>query len=122
MPETDVIIFAEDDRSAPLITWLDEQQTKVQDKCQVKIERLAELGHELRRPEGDYLRDDIYELRVRFRSVNYRMLYFFHERGAVISHGITKEGEVPDKEIDQAIANKARFDGNPDKHTYEEEE
>ena len=27
-------------------------------------ERLAQLGHELRRPEADYLRDQIYELRI----------------------------------------------------------
>ncbi|MHC4177493.1 MAG: type II toxin-antitoxin system RelE/ParE family toxin [Planctomycetota bacterium] len=78
MPETTVVFFAEDDGSAPLLTWLDQQETKVQDKCLVKVERLAELGHELRRPEADFLRDGIYELRVRYRRVNYRMLYFFH--------------------------------------------
>lgn len=120
MPKTAVIIFADEDGSAPLLEWLDEQIPKVQDKCQVRIERLEELGHELRRPEGDYLRDDIYELRVRHRRVNYRMLYFFHERGAVLSHGLTKEGKVPDKEIDQAIRNKAKFDANPNLHTYRE--
>jgi len=46
MPETSVVLYAEDDGSAPLLTWLDRQQNKVQDKCLVKIERLAELGHE----------------------------------------------------------------------------
>ena len=65
MPETTVVFYADDDGSAPLLTWLDQQQRKVQDKCLVKIERLAELGHELRRPEADFLRDGIYELRVR---------------------------------------------------------
>lgn len=33
----------------------------LQDICVVKIERLRELGHELRRPETDLLRDGIYE-------------------------------------------------------------
>lgn len=120
MAETNVILFAEEDGSCPLLTWLDEQVPKVQDKCQVKVERLGEMGHELRRPEADYLRDDIYELRVRFQSVNYRMLYFFHSRGAVISHGLTKEDKVPEREIDRAVRNKARFEAEPDKHTYEE--
>lgn len=120
MPETTVVFFAEDDGSAPLLTWLDQQQTKVQDKCLVKIERLAELGHELRRPEADLLRDGVYELRVRRGRVNYRMLYFFHERTAVISHGLTKEDTVPNKEIDLAIARKAQFAQDPQKHTYEE--
>ena len=120
MPETTVVFYAEDDGSAPLLTWLDQQQTKVQDKCLVKTERLAELGHELRRPEADFLRDGIYELRVRYRRVNYRMLYFFHERTAVISHGLTKEDIVPENEIDLAITRKARFARDPQKHTYEE--
>lgn len=120
MPETTVVFFAEDDGSAPVLTWLDPQQTKVQDKCLVKIERLAELGHELRRPEADFLRDGIYELRVRYRRVHYRLLYFFHERTAVIAHGPTKEGVVPDKEIDLAVTRKGEFARDPKKHTYEE--
>jgi len=73
MPQTAVVLFAEEDGSAPLVEWLDGQPVKVQDKCQVRVERLAELGHELRRPDGDYLRDGIYELRVRHQRVNYRM-------------------------------------------------
>ena len=73
--------------------WLDEQDRKVQYKCLVKIERLQELGYELRHPEADYLRDGIYELRGRHRSVNDRML--FHDQTAVISHGLTKEDVVP---------------------------
>ena len=120
MPETTVVFYAEDDGSAPLLTWLDRQQAKVQDKCLVRIERLAELGHGLRRPEADFLRDGIYELRVRHRRVNYRMLYFFHERTAVISHGLTKEDVVPDNEIDLAVARRARFAGAPQRHTYME--
>ncbi len=120
MPETTVVFYAQDDGTAPLLTWLDRQQSKVQDKCLVKIERLAELGHELRRPEADFLRDDIYELRVRYGRVNYRMLYFFHKRTAVISHGLTKSKVVPDTDIDLAIARKAKFVRDPQKHTYTE--
>lgn len=120
MPETAVVLYAEDDGSSPLLTWLDRQQTKVQDKCLVRTERLAELGHELRRPEADFLRDGIHELRVQHRRVNYRMLYFFHERTAVISHGLIKEETVPNKEIDLAIVRRAQFAQDPQKHTYEE--
>jgi phage-related protein len=119
VPKTEVIIFAEEDGSSLLLEWLDRVPPKVQDKCIVKIERLAELGHELRRPEADYLRDDIYELRISFRSVNYRILYFFHGRQAILSHGITKESEVPQKEIDFARSRKKLFEVNPSKHTYE---
>ena len=46
-----------------------------------RVQRLAELGHELRRPEGDHLRDGIYELRAR---LNYRLPYFFHGQLALL--------------------------------------
>lgn len=121
MPQTTVLIFAEKGGSAPLLDWLDRLPPKVQDKCIIRIERLEEMGHELRRPEADLLRDGIYELRVAFRGIQYRMLYFFHEKDAVISHGLIKEREVPDKEIEQALERKKMFASNPQLHTYEEE-
>lgn len=120
MPHTEVIIFAAEDGSSPLLAWTDALQLKARDKCMVRIERLAERGHELRRPEADYLRDDIYELRVRHGNVHHRILYFFHEGRAILSHGCTKEDVVPPTEIDRAIDNRIRFIQNPSRHTYEE--
>src|SRR6266478_5522683 len=99
MPRTNVVFYRDDEGRVPLLEWLDDLPRKAQDKCRVKIERLRELGHELRRPEADFLREGIYELRVRLQRVNYRMLYFFHgNTAAVVSHGIRKEDEVPGKE------------------------
>lgn len=105
MPQTEVVIFAAEDGTSPLLAWMDALQAKAQNKCMVRIERLAEIGHELRRPEADYLRDDIHELRIRHGNVQHRILYFFHEGRAILSHGCTKEGAVPPLEIDRAIAN-----------------
>ena len=45
---------------SPLIEWFDELEAKALDKCRVAIELLREHGHELRRPQADYLRDGIY--------------------------------------------------------------
>ena len=121
MPKIDVVFYKEDDGSVPILEWLDSLQKKALDKCTVRIERLAEMGHELRRPEADLLRDCIYELRVGLQHVNYRMLYFFHGRtAAVVSHGLMKEAQVPSKEIDAAIERKRKFELNPKAHTYEE--
>lgn len=120
MPATEVIIYASDDGSAPLLDWLDGLPSKVQDKCLVRMERLGEMGHELRRPEADSLREGIHELRASFRGVHYRMLYFFQGKQAVISHGLVKEREVPLGEIDLAIDRKRRFEEDPDNHTYGE--
>jgi phage-related protein len=121
MPQTTVVLFREDDGSVPLLEWLDDLPAKVQDKCRIKIERLAELGYELRRPEADFLRDGIYELRIRHRRINYRMLYFFHENTAVVLlHGILKERVVPPKEIDRAVERKVRFARDPRTHMHQE--
>lgn len=80
MPRTNVLIYRDDDGTAPFLDWFDGLPRKAQDKCRVKIERLRGLGHELRRPEADYLRDGVYELRVRMQRVNYRMMSFFRGR------------------------------------------
>src|SRR5438552_16189333 len=121
MPKTKVVFFKEEDGSVPILEWLDSLQPKALDKCTVRIERLEELGHEIRQPEADFLRDGIYELRVGLQGVNYRMLYFFHGREAVVvSHGIVKERVVPPKEIDLALKRKAQFAADPPGHTYEE--
>lgn len=66
------------DGTEPPLRWLDSFPEKVREKCLFRVRRLAALGHELRRPEADVLRDGIYELRVGLRGQNYRMLYFFH--------------------------------------------
>ncbi|HZR17828.1 MAG TPA: type II toxin-antitoxin system RelE/ParE family toxin [Verrucomicrobiae bacterium] len=121
MPKTKVVFYKEDDGSVPILDWLDSLQPKALDKCTVRIERLAEMGHELRRPEADLLRDGIYELRVGLQHVKYRMLYFFHGRtAAVLSHGLVKEAAVPPKEIEKAIERKRVFENDPRSHTHEE--
>jgi len=121
MPRTAVVIFQDEDGSVPFLEWFDQLPDKARAKCLLRIERLKELGHELRRPEADYLRDDIYELRIRHQSVNHRILYFFHGKiAAVLSHGLEKEKAVPPREIDLAVRRKKLFTANPQKHTFEE--
>lgn len=117
MPPT-LVVFYTEDGVAPLLKWLDALSEAVQNKLIARIELLRARGHELRRPHADTLRDGIHELRVVSQHVNYRVLYFFHGRTAVLSHGITKEGAVPPKEIDRAIAHRQRFVAAPSKHTY----
>src|SRR5438552_2259359 len=121
MPQTKVVFYQEANGTVPLLEWLDALPRPAVVKCRVKLDRLKELGHELRRPEADFLRDGIYELRIRLQRINYRMLYFFHGRtAAVVSHGIVKGREVPSREIDRAVTRKQAFENHPDAHTYEE--
>jgi phage-related protein len=121
VPRTNVVLYRELDGSCPFLAWFEELPAKVQDKCYLRLERLREMGHELRRPEADYLRDGIYELRVSLRGVHHRILYFFHGSiAAVVSHSLVKEQTVPPKEIQRAIERKERFEANPVRHTYQE--
>lgn len=117
MSKVDVLFYKEDDGTVPMIEWLRNLQNKAQMKCYVKMERLAECGHELRRPEADYLRDGIYELRVKFQRVNLRILYFFFGSATVVvSHGLAKQDRVPVFEIEKAIGRKKKFEDNPAAH------
>ena len=122
MPKTNVVFFCEEDGTVPLLAWFERLPRQAQDKCRVRIERLAELGHQLRRPEADYLRDGIYELRAKHSGVNYRILYFFHGRVAtVLSHGFSKqEAKVPEREITLAADRRRRFEAAPKRHTHRE--
>ena len=117
-----IIIFRDKDGSAPFLDWFDRLAEKAKVQCRARLELLAEQGHQLRRPAADYLRDGIYELRAKAGRVQYRMLYFFHGRQAVvISHGITKqEAAVPPTEIERARRRKQAFEADPQRHAYKE--
>jgi len=126
MPRTELIFFQEEDGSVPVRDWLEELHRKNRRafaKCVDKIGLLNELGHELRRPHADMLRDSIYELRARSGNVNYRILYFFHGQNvAVLAHSLTKEAKVPKKDIERAIKRKKLFQKDAQRHSYREEE
>lgn len=124
MPPTMVVFYKDGDESIPVKMWLEELQRKDRKafaKCVERIQQLAALGHELRRPICDYLRDGVFELRVRHGNVNYRILYVFFGRNvAVLVHGLTKERAVPDRDIDLAIRRKNNLEQNPAAHIHEE--
>lgn len=125
MPEIEVHFYREEDGSAPVLLWLEElarRDRRAFNKCCAVIDRLADQGHELRRPTADYLEGGLFELRARVGRVHYRILYFFHGQGvALLIHGLTKEREVPRSEITRAKNRKALFEADPERHTYEED-
>jgi phage-related protein len=123
MPKTQLIFYQESDGKAPVVEWLmelKESNAKAWANCRARIEQLDALGHELRRPAADFLRDGIHELRAKQGHVQYRILYFFHGRNiAILAHSLTKEDEIPDVDIERAITRKKLFESNPKEHTYE---
>jgi Phage derived protein Gp49-like (DUF891) len=60
------------------------------------------------------------ELRASYQGIHYRILYFFSGKAAVVlSHGITKEREVPAKEIDRAIQRKKQVQSDFEQYTFQ---
>lgn len=125
MPSARVIFFQDDAGHAPVLDWLQDLQrenAKAWANCRARMVLLSQFGHELRRPAADFLRDGIYELRAKQGHVQYRILYFFHDRNvAVLSHSLTKEDSIPPVEIERALKRKRQFEQNPEKHTYAED-
>ena len=126
MPRLKVVFYRDDDGTVPVLEWLDglrRREERAYAKCLTRIALLGSEGHELRRPLCDYLRDGIYELRIRFATVNYRILYFFRGQAAVVlAHGLTKEDRVPDKDIELAQSRRLNVEVDPEGHTYDEDQ
>jgi putative component of toxin-antitoxin plasmid stabilization module len=125
MPRIEVLCYQEAPQDVPVLDWLRELRRtdrRGYAKCVARVQRLAEMGHELRRPEADFLRDGIYELRARRGRVNYRILYFFRgQEVAVLVCGFTKEARVPDTDVERALRRKVAFEKEPSRHTFEME-
>lgn len=123
MPAVDVLTYQEDGDDVPLHAWLREIGAGNRDaaaRCRDLIQRLADQGHDLRRPSSAPLRDEIHELRAKVGRVNYRILYFFNGRGvAVLTSGCTKEGRVENADIDLAVRYKTKFRADPKRHVYQ---
>jgi hypothetical protein len=122
MPRTVILVYRDGPGSVPPLTaWLDglkKTERKAYVRCLGRIQDLARYGNELRRPTADYLRDGIHELRTKVGRVHYRILYFFCGKNvACLSHGFTKQGAVPDAQIDIAVERRALVLGDRNRFT-----
>ena len=68
------------------------------------LQYLEDVGNLARRPQADYLGNQMYELRIAIEQHQHRLLYFFHGRTLiVVTSGILKnEGKVPQAELERA--------------------
>lgn len=117
-----VVLFREKSGRVPYLEWVDTLPAEVRLLCRARLLQLSLDGHALRRPIADDLRNGIHELRLHRGRRQYRILYFFHGREAVVvSHGIQKFGAaVPPTEIERAIRRMWEFAANPTGRTHEE--
>jgi len=122
MPRCEVIFYRETDGSTPVLDWLagvGRRNRAALSKGHARIALLGEMGHELRRPASDAVREGLFEPRWRVGKVNYRVLYFFHGRQvAVVAHGLTKQAALPEEDIGRALVRKRRFEADPQAHSH----
>jgi phage-related protein len=122
MPERELIYYQEANGEVPLRIWLDGLQKKPKNDCFTAMSLLETYGHELHRPHAGTLGGGIHELRIKWKHINLRILYFFHGRDAVVlTHGLAKEKKVPPREIALAKKYMANFLANPSKHSFKPE-
>lgn len=114
------VVFYKDTNEEPVVLeWLRRLPTKARLKGMAWMKRLKLSGHALRRPDADYLGGRIYELRWKFQTVNYRILYFFFGRKMIVlTNGFTKEAVIPAGEMNRALRYKLIFESNPIKHAF----
>ena len=123
MPYVEVRFFEDEHGHVPVLAWISKlrlRDTRAHAGCQARLRLLREFGHELRRPHCDYLRDGLYELRVRVGRLQLRILYFFHGRSAVVlTNAFAKEDHVPELDIARGLARKRVFEASPEERTHE---
>ena len=72
---------------------------------------LEEAGNTLREPYSKYVRDGIFELRIKVSSNITRILYFFYiDKRIILTNGFVKKTDkTPDNEIVKALSYKTDF-------------
>ena len=106
----EVIFYQTARGDVPVKEFIDKLITNHQAKIYAALKRLQEEGPNLRRPEVAHLRGKILELRVRFATNQYRILFFFSEDTIVLLHAFLKKTQqVPAREIERAERNMDDF-------------
>ena len=103
--------YKNDVGECPIDDFIDALSEKDKDKINAWIRHLGQKGAEVRRPQADYLRDGIHELRIKLSGKETRTLYFFcFEEYIILTHTFVKNtNKVPDAQINRALIYKQDF-------------
>jgi phage-related protein len=124
LPRTEIFFFRDHDGRAPVRDWLQGLRfanPRAWFNCHARLRLLADLGFEIRRPYADYLRDGLYELRIRAGREQIRILYFFQGQNVVVlAHALRKERFLPESDLRRALDRKRANEADPETHTSSE--
>lgn len=107
-----IIYYETENGENPVWDFLKKLEPKASAKIQKYVSLLSIEGSNLKRPYADYLKEGIYELRVRFSPNNYRVLYFFFSgENIILTNGFIKKTDaVPEREILKALKHKLDYE------------
>jgi phage-related protein len=122
MPEVSLEFFMSGDR-VPVLEWLRDLKLKNYNAFVDGVAALMDLkkrGHDIERPQGGYLGDDVYELRWKSNRTHFRILYLFHKRHIVVlANAFSKDTrDVPPEEKKRALRRMALYQGDPRAHAF----
>ena len=97
-----LVFYTTERGDSPIDEFLDGLDKKSRAKVAAYLSFLEEQGPNLKRPYSDIVRGKIRELRIRYRSDQYRILFFFYMRNQIILlHAFSKKSEqLKEKDID----------------------
>lgn len=106
----EIIFYELDNGTIPVSDFLNRLDTKMQAKAIRTIELLEVNGNQLGLPHSKFLKDSLFELRIKIGSDISRILYFFYVgKKIVLTNGfIKKTQKTPPSEIE--LAQKYRSD------------
>ena len=102
----EVLYFVEEKEKVPVQAYIKRLPERERAKVYAYLKHLSEVGFQMRRPFADYLgaKTGLYEL----RPGRHRIFYFFMIKNkAILLHVFLKKtDEIPEREIDIALARK----------------
>ena len=89
---------------SPVEDFIKSLNEETQDKFIYKMELLEHFGRELRHPHTDSIGHGVFELRLKGKEGQIRVLFFFfHKKRIILLHGFVKRtNKTPKKEINIA--------------------
>lgn len=110
--EFTVIFYTKDNGKVPVAEFLDNLDKAIRAEITLEIKLLKEHGFNLREPHVKFIRDGLYELRIKVVRNHYRILYFFaKDKNIIMTNGfIKKDNKTPPKEIQTALDYKNNYE------------
>jgi phage-related protein len=97
-----LVFYTTERGDSPIDEYLDGLDKKSRAKVAAHLSLLEEQGPNLKRPYTDIVKGKIRELRIHYRSNQYRILYFFYVRNQIVLlHAFSKKSrQLKEKDIE----------------------